>query len=295
MEKENKKNIDYLAEQSNRLRVKYLILLDIYYTRSKSADTDKLVDLIKAIKGNMSLADFGKIVGTTPGNLSRIINGKMTTSLRKSMIAGLAAAAEINPNCTITLEDLAKANGMTDKRKDSTVETQKRMISFDAWPFLTSVKKEISYELMLSGVKIGAVQDSKSPISYEEMDIADGKFNLILNDLQGDTSISSWAFIIIDHSFDDYDQELSNSKVLKILMQIYAYFYSHNSDKVDKISIVTSQKEDFSSAVNHLTNKSFTDKISIILTDESGEHLLDEYCADCSTTKNVQIFGVVNS
>lgn len=110
--------------------------------------TDKLAELIKAIKGpNRSMAQLAKACELSPSTLSRLVNGKLGKPASPELLTKIHENRD--PDCTVNLAELMAANGLAPRlmQRDFEAEMERRRAVAQA--------RRKRFDVMREGVKNG--------------------------------------------------------------------------------------------------------------------------------------------
>ena len=131
--------------------------MEAKYVRVAPPMPDRVTELVKAMKGpGRTMAQFAKACGLSPSTLSRLINSSPDKPATQNLLTRLFEKRD--PSCTITFDELMRANGMAPQRAESDYEAemqrrravgQARLRRFDV------MRDGIKNGLLERGIQIG--------------------------------------------------------------------------------------------------------------------------------------------
>lgn len=113
--------------------------------------TDKLAELIKAIKGpNRSMAQLAKACELSPSTLSRLVNGKLGKPASPELLTKIYENRA--PDCAVSLDELMAANGLAPRlmQRDFEAEMERRRS--------IALARRKRFDVMREGVKNGLLE-----------------------------------------------------------------------------------------------------------------------------------------
>lgn len=236
------------------------------YTRTKSPDKEALAELVTRAKGpRRSLRQFADDLGVNASTLSRIINQKTASANSDTLIADIADHAD--PDSQVTFEQLMEAHGMELKEKP----VYNEFISFRETVMDTLVKElSIRDYIVNSGFtrSRGTSLDSIMGRCYLD-------FELHTNALGKDDAV--WMFDFYSPGkggVKDTEQQINR---IRQWMLMYAGMLCFNEDKVDRLSIVISDRKVYDRLLEHLEGYTLRYGMSVILIDLEVRKVVEEY------------------
>lgn len=274
------------------------------YIRVKDYDGQRLSELVVRAKGeNRSLNQFAKECGVNPSTMSRLINMKNNTPCSEDLIDAIAKNAD--PDSGITLEELLEAYGLAAIEVMETAETPKDEKGYKV--FISYSHKDADPMKMLLGnagqgkskalLRLMEVLEEHEPVqlehfvqgsimtellrqgktvklSEERNIITKGKlkfkadFVVELNPEEND-GFSYWAF--------DYHKSERRPILHKINTMFGMAYLENPAKKGYKISVLTTEPEEFEKAESYLKDIEIEDYISVILIDGNEWKVLKEF------------------
>ena len=262
------------------------------YVRVGPPNYEVLAGLVKKAIGSRSLAEFSEVSGISPSTLSRIINNKFTSPSSDSVIARIIE--NIEPESGVTREDILTAHGIAplllDANSDNVgnIDWSRTIISGQAGSGKSSTlikaiedsvrasgnasvvekvcQEAIQNRLLQRGCSLSLIRKfdiiSLDSVHYR----ADFTFK---TDALADHGIEYWAFDVADTSYRPLMHKLSWVFGTAYLQPL--------RERAIKMSLVTTDKEQFEDTKERFTGITIQDDISIVLVDMTTGSVSDEY------------------
>lgn len=249
------------------------------YTRAKDPDKDMLAELtIKAKGPKRSLRQFAEELGVSPSTLSRIVNKKTASTNSDLLIADIAEHAD--PESGVTFEKMMAAHGMAMRDEALGVITHFREVATG-----TLLK-----ELLRRGYKVNDLSGLNKPA---HLDSILGRCYLDLGlhtDALGKED-SVWMFdFFVQRGDDPVASDWLNR--IRQWMLMYAGMLCFNENKVDRLSVVISEKATFDAMIPFLEGYTSSFNISLILIDLENRTITKEYVIKEDPYANPVFFAI---
>ena len=262
------------------------------YVRVGQPNYEVLANLVKKAIGNRSLAEFSEVSGISPSTLSRIINNKFTSPSSDSVIARIIE--NIDPESGVTREDVLSAHGIAPLLLDAggehsgKIDWSRTIVSGSAGSGKSATLiKAIEDSVKASGntsivekvcqevIQNQLLQQGHSLSLIRKFDIisldtvhyrADFTFR---TDALKEYGIEYWAFDVANTDYRPIMHKLSWVFGTAYLQPLKA--------RGIKMSLVTTDKEQFDDVKERFAGITINDDISVVLVDMTTGNVADEY------------------
>lgn len=236
------------------------------YVRIKSPDKDALAELVIRAKGpSRSLRQFADELGVNVSTLSRIVNKKTASANSDALIADIADHADENSG--VTLEMLLTAHGMAPKSQVGGNE----MFAYGEAAQATLIK-----ELVLRKYTVNSNTQWKRGVALDSiMGRCYLDFELHTNALGKEDSV--WLFDFQapgKGGVRSIDQQLNR---IRQWMLMYAGMLCFNEGKVDRLSLVISERNVYDRMLEVLKGYKTRYGLSLILIDLERSIVVEEF------------------
>lgn len=254
------------------------------YVRIQQPKYDILASLVKKGIGDRSLTEFAEVSGISSSTLSRIINSKFSSPSSDSVIARIID--NLDPESGVTREDVLEAHGLAPLLLDngsSTIDLtgafgsgKSRMLAKTIVEAMKTNGNASAKEYVCQTAVQSVLLQKGYTLSMErKRDIIDlgtvhyrADFTFKTNAL-GEHGIDIWAFDVADTDYRPIMQKMS---------WIFGTAYLQPLKKRGiKVSLVTTDKEQFDDTRERFQNIQIPDDISVILVDMTSGAIADEY------------------
>ena len=279
------------------------------YVRVRYPDMEVLGMLTqKAVGKGRSITEFAEACGLAPSTISRVINAKFTNPVSDGVIAAIAKNAD--PDSGVTLQDLLAVHGLapvkfveegfcepldeskpyvkpkTDRssRNEHSLGTFNlaRTVVFDTEKIAAAVEKAFKasqgelFAKTCQGIIQNAIIDAGFSVQlHKDLDIVElpqfryrTPFAFATDAVLAD-GLQKWAFDIHDGA--------RYSLVQKLSWIFGAAYLDSPSDHGIKVSLVTSDEEEFELAKQKFSAVCIPDCVSIILIDLTVNQVMEEF------------------
>ncbi len=209
---------------------------------NQTFNKEEFAALVSRAVGNTMKRDFARLIDVTPEYLSRMLNSKLANppSIQKIQLIANNASNEV------TYAQLLKAAGYA-------FSSTEDMTTLDAPDTLTETVKKF-----MQGTILTALSSLGVPFTTEQ-EKKDTNYHLSVSFASG--SITKWHYIYL---YNTTKELMSNQ-----LNALYSQLVFENIEDTEKISFVTSSKEEFDLYLKKIpTNLSLN--LSVILIDEKS-------------------------
>ena len=245
------------------------------YHRVTAPDKEALAELVVRAKGaKRSMRQFAAECSVNPSTFSRIINKKTQGANSDDLIATIADHAD--PDSGVTFEMLMRAHGMALISDDSAAVLRLHM---------DTVKKIIMTELLR---RYYSIRDGQEPWLNSFL----GRC-LVSTDIRTDAlgeKDSVWLMDVWNlRSSEEHDYRRASDRLRQWLL-MYVGMLNVDSRRVDRFSIILSNRELYRLVVSEMEPYVYKNDISLILVDVGEEKIIEEYLVRMehrSTNENV--------